>query len=309
MEAKTLLWDAGRPAATWEAPEPFALAFAEGRPVKAQEGKLLWDAAAGPDESRRGGRPEKGGRGGPKPGPEDLTPGPGLRRLPLFAPSLAVGGGGRSLATARGAEIAIWRAEDPGRTLAVVPPAADPLAAGRPWFRRPLAVSPTADRLYFLGPDGDLHAWRLDAEAHAATLPLAGVPTPRVTSLALSADGRTLAVGGADGTVTLLDALGSPSPRRLTALASIPPESATSLAFSPDGTELAVGGSEGPVHLWKLGPGDPSLLVRLPGHRGPAAALAFDADGRRLAAADEKGVEVWDLGRLRKRLEGLGLGW
>ena len=297
-----LLWDprAG-PAATWEGGHLFALGFAAGRPVKAQDGRLYWDAAAGPDEPRRPDRPR--GDGGPRP---DRPPGSGR---PTFGQSLAVGAGGRALAMARGTDLLIWRAEVPGRTLLVAPPEGEVIPPGRPWFCRGLAVTDAADRLYLLGSEGDLHAWRLDPGARASKLALAPLPTPRSTSLALSPDGRTLAVGSTDGTVTLLDALAPTRPRTLPIPLRSTPESATALAISPDGRTLAVAGSEGPVHLWGLAADAPTPLLRLPGHRGPATALAFAPEGRRLAAADEKGVQVWDLAKLRERLDGLGLGW
>ncbi len=62
------------------------------------------------------------------------------------------------------------------------------------------------------------------------------------------------------------------------------------------------------VRLWATD-GNPRPLVRLPGHRGAIRSLTFDAQGIRLAGADEKTIKVWDLNSLRAELGRLGLDW
>ncbi|MEV0391064.1 AAA family ATPase [Nonomuraea sp. NPDC050643] len=62
-----------------------------------------------------------------------------------------------------------------------------------------------------------------------------------VYSLAVSPDGRTLAVGCRDGTITLWDAAEAANPRRLRRMPSGFDGAVSELAFSPDGRTLAVG--------------------------------------------------------------------
>jgi len=57
--------------------------------------------------------------------------------------------------------------------------------------------------------------------------------------------------------------------------------------FSPDGSRLATGGADGLVTVWDVT--RQARLHRLKGHRAAVGALAFSADGRQLASADDAG--------------------
>jgi WD40 repeat protein len=132
--------------------------------------------------------------------------------------------------------------------------------------------------------------------------------------MTLSPDGRVLALGDRNGTVTLLDAA------RRKVLGEIPPESGETqgpwprlaLAFSPDGRDLAVGSPQGIISIWGVArPSNPRLRLHLPGHRGFVDNLVFEPQGRRLAAIANTGaesiVEVWDLDLIQRELMVLGL--
>ena len=121
--------------------------------------------------------------------------------------------------------------------------------------------------------------------------------TPR--GIAVSPDGRTVALTQSDGTVDLIDA---PTLRRRGALPTLG-AAATAVAFSPDGRLLAVTGAAGLVTLW-----DARTLARAGELQMPAGsdAIAFSPDSKRLAAAEEdvqnplrKGgpLRVWDVRR------------
>jgi WD40 repeat protein len=113
----------------------------------------------------------------------------------------------------------------------------------------------------------------------------------RVFSLALSADGKTLAVGGADAQIDLWDvAAGKPlhtfdGPRGR--IFSAP--------FSPDGKVLATGGDDPAIRLWRT---DTWQEIRqLTGHRGYVRSLVFSPDGKYVAGVGPRhAVWVWDLG-------------
>jgi WD40 repeat protein len=172
-----------------------------------------------------------------------------------------------------------------------------------------LAAAPDGRRLYLTREfEGELLAWDLGDDLGPE--PLEWSRRFRdVSSLALSPDGRTLALGGRDGSIRLVDT------SRGAVAGTLPPEvegdgPIMSLAFDPDGGTLAVGLPHGRIALWSVAaPRRPSPIVHLPGHDSGVTSLAFDGDGRRLASSDDKVVQVWDLGRVRTRLEDLGLGW
>src|SRR5262249_17982287 len=116
----------------------------------------------------------------------------------------------------------------------------------------------------------------------------------RVFCLALSRDGKTLAVGGAMGGINLLDAAtGKP----VNPYAG-PQGRAFCVAFSPDGKMVASGGDDGVIYLWDAHTWRQS--GELHGHEFYVLRLQFSADSKTLASASEDGtVRVWDITTLR----------
>jgi len=118
--------------------------------------------------------------------------------------------------------------------------------------------------------------------------------TPR--GIAVSPDGRTLALTHSDGGVDLID---TRTLRRRASVRAIDGVAA-SVAFSPDGRLLAVTGSRGRVTLWNARTLAPA--GELTGMRSISQALAFSPDGRLLAAAEgdvrrPAPMRVWELRR------------
>jgi WD40 repeat protein len=112
----------------------------------------------------------------------------------------------------------------------------------------------------------------------------------RVFCLALSADGKTLAVGGADAQIDLWDvATGKPlltfdGPRGRIFCA----------VFSPDGKVLATGGDDPAIRLWRTDTWQE--IGQLAGHRSYLRWLTFSPDGKFLAGVGgDHAVRVWDL--------------
>jgi WD40 repeat protein len=99
-----------------------------------------------------------------------------------------------------------------------------------------------------------------------------------------SADGKLLAAGGEDGTITLLEA------EKGRVLKTLPAHEGAVLTgvFCPDGRQFAAGGSDGNVKRWDVESGQqigsfsgPSVLIRT---------VAFTGDGESLVSANDAGL-------------------
>jgi len=253
--------------------------------------------------------------------------------------SLARSADGRTLALGRGRSIAIWEADHPDRVLPVVrvdlptidptnpwslavPPAdSSPREADGADRRRggfgdrfqDIQLAPRGDRLYLLEDSGTVQVWALkrNGERVEATRRDWDVPLgDGVVSLALSPNGRVLALGQRGGGIALVDAEGMTLLGRIPVQTSEDAGPTSALSFSPDGRRLAAGSPRGPVQVWKVdAPASPELAFRLPGQTGRIGILAFDSSGSRLAVAgSEPMVEVWNLAALERDLRALGLG-
>jgi WD40 repeat protein len=152
-----------------------------------------------------------------------------------------------------------------------------------------------AVRVAFFGRDGDtaytgdrggnVRVWSLPAgdELHSWGRPGA------VYTLALSADGKTLASAGSDRVIRLQDA--SSGLVRLSLTGHVGP--VYSMAYRPDGKVFASAGWDRVIRLWDAGAGD--LLHSLEGHSSDVWAVAFDPDSKTLASAGQDGtVRLWD---------------
>jgi WD40 repeat protein len=129
--------------------------------------------------------------------------------------------------------------------------------------------------------------WRL-CHGHAlATLP--GSSKAWIDSIAVSPDGKTLAVACYSGRIDLFDLA---TRRRMGALAG-PPGEVYAVAFSPQGRLVASAGRDGRVRLWDLAARRSVAVLRK--YSGLVLAVAFSPDGRLLVSAGEDGnVAVWD---------------
>jgi WD40 repeat protein len=204
-------------------------------------------------------------------------------------------------------------------------------------FVQAVALSADAQTLLILS-DGTVRLSDVRAGKQLGT-PLSSHCGP-VSCVALSADGRTLAIGEGDGTVRLWDVRAG---KQLGAPLHIHSSAVQTVALSADGRTLASAGRDGTVRLWDLpahkplGPpidnvsdwspialsadgrtlafGSPEFTVRLwdvrsrkplwgplRGHSGTVRSVALSADGRTLASGSfDSTVRLWDV-RARKAL-------
>ncbi len=109
-----------------------------------------------------------------------------------------------------------------------------------------------------------------------------------VLSVDISPDGRFLASGSKDATVTFWD-LGSGEPERIT----FHEDWVGSVAFAPDGKLFAGAGSSGSIDLWATRTGEP--LHTLAGHASPVFSVAFGPDGTLLASGGkDETIKLWN---------------
>ncbi len=112
---------------------------------------------------------------------------------------------------------------------------------------------------------------------------------------ALSADDRTLLLGGRDGAVRFLD-LGTGRVRGVSGRHAGPVAQAT---FGPDGRTAVTAGADNRVIVWDARRG--SVAETLDGHAGQTTSLAISRDGRSLYTGGLDGkVLIWDLGGARR---------
>ena len=111
----------------------------------------------------------------------------------------------------------------------------------------------------------------------------------------ISADGDTLALGGDDGSVRLLDLASG----RVQTLRGRHDAGVLSAAFSPDERRLATGDGQGNVIVWDLS--EERAIETLKGHREWVGAQAFSPDGGILyTASGDSTARIWDVAGYRR---------
>ena len=137
---------------------------------------------------------------------------------------------------------------------------------------------------------GEIRLWNARNLAQSGR-PLTG-HNDRVTSLAFSPDGQTLASGSADRTLIAWDVasrrpLGEPLAGHQAAVHG--------LAYSPDGHALASGGDEGTLILWDVTTRQRTGAA-LTAHTDDVYSVAYSPDGQTLASASgDETVILWDV--------------
>lgn len=162
-----------------------------------------------------------------------------------------------------------------------------------------LAFSPSGSLLASTARDGTVRLWNV-----ATSRPQAGFDySPRInptdnkpiwtTGVAFSPDpaGKRLAVGGYDGTITLIDAQTGTVERRMSGHKG--PVVLRGVVFARDGKTLFSASTDGTVRQWDVETG--TELGQFEGHNLTVIGIALSPDGNQLASSstDEGSIIVW----------------
>ena len=122
------------------------------------------------------------------------------------------------------------------------------------------------------------------------------VDTQGCLAVAVSADGKLIAAGGASGKVGFWDV----AKRKELAAIQASEEPIFVLAFSPDGKLLVTADENGVVRLWDVASHE--KRAELHGHKGYVSGFSFSPDGKLLATAGYDGtVRLWSMKDLKSR--------
>ncbi len=130
--------------------------------------------------------------------------------------------------------------------------------------------------------------WTWDLKAKTRLQALDRRTYASVTSVALSPDGKRIAMAGSERIVLVIGADSGSEVARLT------PDVVSNLAvaFSPDGALLATAGDDGKVRLWDTKSWKETRT--LAGHDGTVRAVAFSHDGKLVASgSNDTTARVW----------------
>jgi WD40 repeat protein len=154
-----------------------------------------------------------------------------------------------------------------------------------------LAISRDGQTLYTGALDGKVIVWDLSG-ARRLGRPFDIGPDNRFRfqPYAMRPDGRVLAVGHRDGTVTLIDAR---TLRALSTFRAVPQGPVLAMAYAPRSRLLVIGDDKGFLAL--VDPVRGKLVTRLPGHSGPLLTPSFSTDGRLMATTSPEAIILWDL--------------
>jgi len=122
-----------------------------------------------------------------------------------------------------------------------------------------------------------------------------------VYSVAISADGQTVASGSHDNTIKIWEL----KTGKLFGTFSGHYSSVYSVAISADGQTVASGSNDKTIKIWELKTG--KLLRTLSGHSNSVSSVAISADGQTVASSSlDKTIKIWELktGKLLRTLSG-----
>ena len=170
-------------------------------------------------------------------------------------------------------------------------------------FSKFLSFSPDGATLIVCADrEGTINLWNPVTGKHKKMIP---GDIDHVVSVALSPNGKTIAVGSYDGPIHLYDL--DTSENKITLAGH--KWQVRSLAFSPDGRTLVSGGWDQTIRLWDVETGEPKQT--LTGHTDWVRILAFSPDGKTISSGSGDGtIRFWDAdtGNLKNIITGYAAG-
>jgi len=149
-----------------------------------------------------------------------------------------------------------------------------------------LAFHPDGSKLV-AGTEEEVRIWELGPEPKYVDVPLRSA----ARKTAFGPEGKCVAVGAADGTITLYDATTGKAMRVLTHAWG-----GHTLRFTGDTAAIAADSADGSVKVWSVASGQEQGVFS--GHRMQPVSLDFTPDNRLMASVDEGGkVLFWDVAR------------
>ena len=148
-------------------------------------------------------------------------------------------------------------------------------------------IAKCGEHLLVVALPEEIRLWDLHAGAWRQKIPMQeDITVNRVTS---TGNGKMLAVGGMDGSVTLWNILDPTRPKL--ALAGHK-DVVNTFAFTPDGKVLASGSEDRTVRLWDAETG--RLIASSSEHEDSVGCLAFSSDGQVLASGGrDRTIKLW----------------
>jgi WD40 repeat protein len=140
--------------------------------------------------------------------------------------------------------------------------------------------------------DGTIKIWNLHTGKPIRTLTGHSEAGEMVSSVAIAADGKTLASSsnGYGGTIKVWNLVTG----ELLYTLSARPTGVSFVTISPNSQILASGAEDGTIQLWNLEGG--YSLGTLSGHLGTVFSVAFSPDGKTLASGSQDGsIKLWNL--------------
>ena len=147
-------------------------------------------------------------------------------------------------------------------------------------------------RLVVAGGDGAISVWTTGGEAAQGIALQRKIPLTdeKVRGLAVSNDGKLLAVACGDGTIRILECTDFNEQHTLIGH----DKGANCVVWHPDKPVLVSGGKDGHLRLWRTD-AQFQQLHAFPAHKDTIYRIAFSPDGSRSATASrDKTAKIWD---------------